>query len=83
MIWRGIVQSLDLATPYFDNSDPALVYVFDLLGDLGKVVVRVNYAEKMRVDGVRTKLTSNFVRTGGIVKTEDMVGGSQYTPLEK
>ena len=82
-IWRGIVQSLDLAIPFFDNIDPALVYVFDLAADLGKVVVRVNYAEKMRVGGVRTKLTSNFVRTGGIVKKEDVIGGSQYTQLEK
>lgn len=80
---RDLPALLDGATPYFDTQDPALVYAFDLPNGVGKVLVRVNYADKVRQQGKRTRITSNFVRTGGIVKQADIENGSQYEPLEK
>lgn len=82
-VWRDLSALLDGATPYLDTHDAALVYAFDLPEGVGKVLVRVNYADKVRIDGKRTKLTSNFVRTGGVVDSTSIRTGSQYVPLEK
>lgn len=82
-IWRDLPNLLAEATPYLDTQDPALAYAFDLGEGAGKVLVRVNYADKIRQAGQRTRLTSNFVRTGGVVQRADMENGSQYEPLEK
>jgi hypothetical protein len=82
-VWRNLPAMLDGATPYIDTQDTALIYAFDLPGGVGKVMVRVNYADKVRIKGKRTRLTSNFVRTGGRVKAADMRNGMQYVELEK
>ncbi|WP_306603911.1 phage minor head protein [Azonexus sp.] len=82
-VWRELVAVLDGADPYLDTHDSALVYAFDMPDGVGKVLVRVNYADKVRVQGKRSRLTSNFVRTGGVVKVEDIRNGAQYVKLEK
>ena len=82
-VWKDLPAYLSNATPYLDSHDPALIYAFDLPDGLGKVLVRVNYTEKARVDGKRTRFTSNFVRTGGVVKPADMQSGAQYIELKR
>lgn len=62
--WRDLPRLLEHATPYWDTQDPALVYAFDAADGVGKVLVRINYRDRVRAAGKRTKLTSNFVRTG-------------------
>ena len=62
-----------LASPkavLFDTEDPALLYVFDAPDprrDFGKVVVRVGFEEKVRIDGERRTVATNSVRSGGLV----------------
>lgn len=82
-VWKDLPTHLSNATPYLDTKDTALVYAFDLPDGIGKVLVRVNYAEKARIAGKRTRFTSNFVRTGGVVKPADIQSGGQYIVLEK
>jgi len=67
-VWRNLPTLLQDATPYLDTVDHALIYTMDLGEKVGKVVVRVNYNAKGRFEGVRARLVSNFVQTGGIVK---------------
>jgi hypothetical protein len=82
-IWKDLPTWLSKATPYLDTKDTALVYAFDLPDGTGKVLVRVNYAEKARIAGKRTRFTSNFVRTGGVVEPRNLRDGTQYIKLEK
>lgn len=82
-MWRDLPSVLEVAKPYLDTHDPALVYAFDLPEGVGKVLVRINYADKVRQEGKRTKLTSNFVRTGGVVDETSIRTGQQYIELEK
>ena len=82
-VWKDLPKHLSNAMPYLDTHDTALVYAFDLPGGVGKVLVRVNYGEKARIQGKRTRFTSNFVRTGGMVKPSDIQSGGQYIVLEK
>lgn len=82
-VWRELPAVLDGATPYLDTHDAALVYAFDMPDGVGKVLVRVNYADKVRVQGKRTRITSNFVRTGGVVDETSIRTGKQYLELEK
>jgi hypothetical protein len=82
-IWKDLPTHLSKATPYLDTKDTALVYAFDLPDGVGKVLVRVNYAEKARIAGKRTRFTSNFVRTGGVVEPRNLRDGTQYIKLEK
>lgn len=53
----------------FDAQDPALLYVFEpAAGELGKIVVRVDFSTK--VD--RQRVVTNAVRTGGLVQPGDL-----------
>jgi len=52
----------------WDNQDPALLYVYDADSALGKVVVRVDFAEKVS----RRKVTTNAVRSGGLIQPRDL-----------
>ena len=81
--WRDLPALLKDATPYLDTQDTGLIYVFDAPGGLGKVAVRVNYTSKVQLGGKRDKLTSNFVRTGGVIEPADLAGGERYVRLEK
>jgi hypothetical protein len=66
-VWRDLPRLLETADPYLDTRDQALLYAIDLGPRWGKVVVRINFNEKGRFDGVRDRIVSNFVQTGGMV----------------
>jgi hypothetical protein len=71
-VWRNLPKLLGVGHAYLDTADQALVYAIDAGGTLGKVVVRVNYNAKGQFDGVRGRVTSNFVQTGGQVQLSDL-----------
>lgn len=66
-VWRDLPMQLQAATPYLDTQDKALIYFIDLGPRLGKIAVRINYNEKGRFGGVRARIVSNFIQTGGLV----------------
>jgi hypothetical protein len=79
--WRDLPALLSGAQAYLDTEDLALVYAFDTSDGLGKVLVRVNYRDKLRgANGKRTRVTSNFIRTGGVVEAADL-NPPRYQPL--
>ena len=80
-VLRNLPTELNSATPYLDTEDLALVYAIDLGEQLGKVVVRVNYNEKVRHEGVREKIVSNFVSTGGVVEIANITKDARYLKL--
>jgi hypothetical protein len=82
-VWQQLPSYLADATPYLDTHDTALVYAFDLPDGVGKVLVRVNYGDKVKQAGKRTRLTSNFVRTGGVIEAKNIEVGTQYVELVK
>lgn len=82
-VWRDLPQHLAQATPYLDTQDAALVYAFDLPDGTGKVVVRVNYTDKLRDGDQRVQITTNFIRTAGIVDPTNFWPGTVYQPLKK
>jgi len=58
----------------FDAADPALVYVFaPAEGELGKVIVRVDFSTKLD----RQRVVTNSVRTGGLVDPGDLAAKLQ------
>ena len=71
-VWRNLPDKLGGAPVYLDTQDQALLYVIDAGGALGKVVVRVNYNARGQFDGVRDRITSNFIQTGGVVELADL-----------
>lgn len=82
--WRALPALLNTATPYLDTTDTALVYVFDAPEGIGKIAVRVNYTSKVHVDGARTRLTSNFIRTGGLLSPDNVVTETaRYVELKR
>lgn len=80
-VWRDLPRHLEGARAFLDTQDRALVYEVDAGGDIGKVVVRVNYNETGRFDGARRRVSSNFIRTGGLVAAGDLMS-PRYVPLE-
>ena len=61
----------------YDTERPGeLLYVFEPVTDVGrkgKVVVRVNYTAKLKLDdATRTGVTTNSIRTAGYVQTDDL-----------
>jgi hypothetical protein len=81
-VWRELPRWLEQADPYLDTLDPGLLYAFDLPPDKGKVVVRINYVDKVRQDGKRARVVANFVRTGSIV-AEHNLRDRRYALLAK
>lgn len=66
----------------WDTKDPALLYVYDAGSALGKVVVRVDFAEKVN----RRRVTTNAVRSGGLIQPRDLGermedGSLRYEPV--
>ena len=66
-----------LASPravLLDRRDGALLYVFDVPGGAtGKIVVRMNFATKVRDAGTKpVRISTNAVRTAGIVEDADL-----------
>lgn len=80
-VWRDLPQELEKATVYLDTQDQRLIYVLDVGGSLGKVAVAINFNEKGQFDGVRAKIVSNFVRTGGTLEAGDLKA-SRYQLLK-
>ncbi len=83
-VWLDISGQLDRSIPYLDMVDQALIYAFDVPGQTGKVVVRINYTSKV----ARKMIESNFIRTGGVIKPEDLLevlqdGGRRYVQLAR
>lgn len=83
-VWLDISGQLDRAVPYLDMLDRALIYAFDIPGQTGKIVVRINYSSKV----ARKMIESNFIRTGGVIKPEDLLellqeGGRRYVQLAR
>ncbi|HQS08728.1 MAG: hypothetical protein B7Y12_02135 [Rhizobiales bacterium 24-66-13] len=65
----------------YDRRNPALLYVFDVEGEarLGKLVVRVDFRDKTRVpEGGTVKVTTNSVRTAGLVKATILQDSNAY-----
>ncbi len=81
-IWRSLPEKLDQATPYLDTVDNGLIYAFDLGMKMGKVMIRINFNEKGRFDGVRARIVSNFIKTGGVVEASNLQKGTQYIALK-
>lgn len=79
-VWRDLPAQLESALVYLDTDNNTLLYVVDMGERIGKVVVRVNYNEKGRFDGVRARIVSNFVQTGGVVD-HDNLQESRYVLL--
>lgn len=71
-VWRDLPLHLADAQAYLDTNKNNLVYAFDLGPRQGKVAIEVNYNEKGRFDGVRAKIVSNFVRTGGMLDLHNL-----------
>lgn len=82
-VWLNLPDHLAIADIYLDTQDTALVYAFDAGDNKGKVVVRVNYSEKIRTaDGKRARIVGNFISTGGVVKESDL-HSERYIALKK
>lgn len=81
-VWLGLTEYLDQATPYFDPSNRNLIYVFELQDGNGKIAVNVNYSAKIRDDGKRKNILSNFIVTGGVINQDNITGGG-YVELAK
>jgi hypothetical protein len=68
-----------------DRQDRALVYVFTPADPaearVGKIVVRVDYLEKVAVDGGRVSTVGNFARTSGLVEPRKLSDTSRYDLL--
>ncbi len=80
--WRDLPAELEAAAAYLDTEDGSLIYAFDLGERAGKVVIRVNYNQKGRFDGVRARIVSNFIQTGGIVDRFNLTE-ARYVLLKK
>ena len=80
--WRQLPERLPSAAVYLDTTDNSLVYAVELDGKVGKVLVRINFNEKIRLDATRDRVVSNFVRTGGLVEASDLSGGTRYVLLK-
>lgn len=81
-VWRDLPTLLESATPYWDSVKKNLIYVFELDPKIGKFVIEINYNEKGRFDGVRSRIVSNFVNTGGVMEKYNLET-SRFEPLKK
>lgn len=69
----------------WDKNNPGLLYIFDVLGDdkKAKFVIKINYKSKsISTDGKRQTLSTNTLRTGGIVNVLNLKDKSTYELLE-
>lgn len=81
-VWSGLPTLLASAEPLLDVVDRALVFALSLPERAGKVVVRVDYAEKVRLGDQRARVRANFVQTGGVVEPYNLnPSQGQYVPL--
>lgn len=69
----------------WDKNSPGLLYIFDVLGEdkKAKFVVKINYKSKsISTDGKRQTLSTNTLRTGGIVNVLNLKDKATYELLE-
>lgn len=69
------------ADVYLDTENNTLLYAISLPGQIGKVVVRINYSEKGRLGGTRLRVTANHVVTGGVIQADDL-RAARYVQLK-
>jgi hypothetical protein len=81
--WRALPAHLLDAETYLDTVDRALVLLVDRGARADKVVVRVNYSERVRDAGERHRITGNFIRTGNGVARENVEDDPRYVRLER
>jgi hypothetical protein len=81
-VWLNLAEYLDRAKPYFDTVHRNVIYAFDLPDNAGKVAIELNRWEKVRDAGIRKKVLSNFIVTGGIVRPENLAE-SRYIALDE
>lgn len=71
-----------LASPraiLLDRKQGELLYVFDVPGDrAGKLVVRLDYKEKMKAAEGRQMVVSNSIRTAGVVELRVLADANTY-----
>lgn len=79
--WRDLPTKMGAASVYLDTTDNSLIYALPVDGKTAKIVVRVNFGEKVRLDGVRDRVVSNFVRTGGLIEPKNLESDSRYVLL--
>lgn len=67
----------------WDKDDPALVYALAPPRDarLGKLVVRLEYSEKIKEAGGRRRVQLNALRTGGLVEAKTLRDRKRYLPI--
>lgn len=75
-----------LASPraiLLDRAQGELLYVFDIPGDTkaGKLVIRLNYKEKAKGAKGRQVVTSNSIRTAGVVELRVLTDANTYDVL--
>jgi hypothetical protein len=80
-VWLDLPAYLDEAAVYFDTNNGTLLYAFDAPGITGKVIVRVNYTNKVRAAGKRQNIVSNFIATGGVIEKANLAE-SRYVRLK-
>ena len=84
--WRNLPALLADAEVYLDTRDTAMLFIFQTEttgGGLEKVVVSVNYTQKIREAGSTAKrqsIRANFVNTGGIIDVSN-IGEIRYIRL--
>lgn len=67
-----------------DRRDNALLYVFDVPGNnrAAKIVIRLDYIERVRTEAGRETITSNSIRTAGVVETRVLTDTNTYDLLK-
>ena len=66
----------------WDLKKPALIYAFALPDTSAKLVVKIDYVDKvLHQDGSRERLRVNKVRTGGILERHNLLDTTQYEIL--
>lgn len=82
--WRQMPALLQAGRFFWDAEQPGLVYAIELdradADSVGKVVVRVNFNESVRLKGRRERIESNFITTGGLVMRSNL-DPVRYQPL--
>ena len=79
-VWRDLPRLLENADALLNTEGGELLYVIDLTPRPGKLAVRVNYNAKVRFEGKRGRIVSNFVVTGGLVDPFNLQD-ARYVPL--
>jgi hypothetical protein len=78
-------QLADPQAVLWDKSDPsgAILMIFDVAGQTGKLVVKINYQISQRgADGVKRQTTANIVRSGKLMAPQALADARTYELLQ-